>query len=91
MKKEAPWIWTNEREEAFQLLKEKLCSDPVLQLPDAYKPFILTTDWSQHGMGAVLSQLNEEGVEHPICYASRSCNPAEQNYSSFDGECLAVV
>ena len=42
-------------------------------------------------MGAVLSQLTKEGVEHPICYASRSCNPAEQNYSSFDGECLAVV
>ena len=42
-------------------------------------------------MGAVLSQLDEEGVEHPMCYASRSCNPAEQNYSSFDGECLAVV
>ena len=42
-------------------------------------------------MGAILSQLNKEGVEHPICYASRSCNAAEQNYSSFDGECLAVV
>ena len=42
-------------------------------------------------MGAVRSQLTEEGVEHPICYASRSCDPAEQNYSSFDGECLAVV
>ena len=42
-------------------------------------------------MGAVLSQLDLEGVEHPVCYASRSCNPAKQNYSSFDGECLAVV
>ena len=42
-------------------------------------------------MGALLSQLDKEEVEHPICYASRSCNPAEQNYSSFDGECLAVV
>ena len=42
-------------------------------------------------MGVVLSQLNEEGLEHPICYSSRSCNSAEQNYSSFDGKCLAVV
>ena len=42
-------------------------------------------------MGAVLSQLDGEGVERPICYASRSCDLAEQNYSSFDGECLAVV
>ena len=42
-------------------------------------------------MGAVLSQLDEEGVEHPICYASLSCNPVEQNYSSFDDEFLLVV
>ena len=42
-------------------------------------------------MGAVLSQLDAEGVEHPIGYASRSCNLAEQNYSSFDGKCVAVV
>ena len=42
-------------------------------------------------MGAILSQVDLGGVEHPVCYASRSCNPAEQNYSSFEGECLAVV
>ena len=42
-------------------------------------------------MGAILSQVNKEGVEHPICYASKSCNAAEQNYSSFFGECLVVV
>ena len=38
-----------------------------------------------------MGQLDPEGVEHPICYASRSYNPAEENYSSFDKECLAVV
>ena len=42
-------------------------------------------------MGAVLSQLDKAEVEHRLCYASRSCNPAKQNYSSFDGECLEVV
>ena len=42
-------------------------------------------------MGAVLSQLDSEMVEYLVAYASRRCNPAEQNYSSFDGECLAVV
>ena len=42
-------------------------------------------------MGAILSQKGEDEVEHLVCYASRSCNAAEQNYSSFDGECLAVV
>ena len=42
-------------------------------------------------MGAILSQFNKEGEKHSICYASRSCNAAEHNYSSFDGECLEVV
>ena len=91
LKKDAVWQWGDKQMEAFQELKLQLCQAPVLQLPNAYKPFILTTDWSHKGMGAVLSQLTEEGVEHLICYASRSCNPSEQNYSSFDGECLAVV
>ena len=42
-------------------------------------------------MGAIFSQLDLEGVKHPVSYASRSCNATEQNYSSFDGECLALV
>ena len=42
-------------------------------------------------MDAILNQVNKEGVEHPINYASRFCNAAESNYSSFDRECLAVV
>ena len=42
-------------------------------------------------MRAVLSQLDKEEVDHPVCYASQICNLAEENYSSFDRECLAVV
>ena len=52
---------------------------------------MFTTDWSQQGVGAVLIQIDSIGKEHPICYASRSCNPAEKNYGSCEGECLAVV
>ena len=76
---------------AFLELKEQLCGAAILQLPDAYSPFILTTHWSQRGMGAILSQVRKDGEEHPVCFASRSYNPAEQNYSSFEEECLAVV
>ena len=71
--------------------EEQLCGAAILHLPDHYRPFILTTDWSQKGIGAILSQVGKDGVEHPVCYASRSCNAAEQNYSSFEGECLAAV
>ena len=91
LKKDRPWEWGQAQEEAFLALKEQLCGAVVLKLPNPYSPFILTTHWSQCGMGAILSQVGKDGVEHPVCYASRFCNLAEQNYSSFDGECLAVV
>ena len=91
LKKDRAWERGEAQENAYLQLKEQLCSAVILRLPYPYSPFILTTDWSQRGMGAILSQVDKEGVEHPICYASRSCNVAEQNYSSFDGECLAVV
>ena len=68
----------------------ELCSAEVLQRSDPELPYILTTDWSQKGMGAVLSQVESLVKERPVCYASRTCNPAEKTYGSCEGECLAV-
>ena len=42
-------------------------------------------------MGGILNETNTERKEHPISYASRRCNPAENNYGTCEGECLAVV
>ena len=72
-------------------LKEGLCSATIMKLLDHYKPYILTICWSQKEMGAVPGQLDVDGVEKPLAYASKSCNIAENSYNSFDGECLAVV
>ncbi len=58
---------------------------------DFSKVFILHTDWSGLSIGAILGQLDEEGKEYVIAYASRSNNKAESNYSSYKGECLVVV
>ena len=78
---------------AFQTLKAKLTQGPVLRFADFSRPFVVETDASSAGLGAVLSQLHEDGSKAVIAYASRSLRPAERNdrnYSAFKLELLAV-
>ena len=91
LKKDSPWRWGEVEQAVVDHLKRLLCSDPVQRRPDYAKPFRLQTDWSVDGVGAVLSQLDERGQEFVVAYASKSSNSAEQNYSSYNGESLAVV
>ena len=67
--------------EAFEKLKTLISTHPILRYPDFEKHFTLTTDASNYAIGAVLSQ---EG--HPVCYASRTLNNHERNYSATDKE-----
>jgi hypothetical protein len=90
LKKGVKFEWTVEQENAFQQLKGKLTSKPILQYPDFTREFILTTDASNHGLGAVLSQ-GEIGKDLPIAYASRNLNSAEKNYTTSEKELLAIV
>lgn len=71
---------------SFETLKTLLTNDPILRYPDLSKIFTLTTDASNFALGAILSQ---EG--HPICYASRTLNGHEQNYSTIEKELLAII
>ena len=84
-------VWTDDCEQAFQKLKNSLAAAPVLAVPDVNKLFTVHTDASGTGMGAVLSQVGEDGEEHPIAYASRKLKPRETRYSTIEKECLAVV
>jgi hypothetical protein len=91
LKKDVAWTCNEKVQEAFDTFKEKLSKFPVLRRPDFSKVFILHTDWSVLGIGAILGQLDEEGKEYVIAYASQKNNKAKSNYSSYKGECLAIV
>lgn len=91
MGKDQPWTWGQEQEHAFATLKLKLDSASVLRRPDASRPFQLHTDWSVVGLGAVLTQKDEEGREYVVAFASKCNNNAESNYSSYEGEAVAAV
>jgi RNase H-like domain found in reverse transcriptase len=86
------FVWTFDCQSAFDRIKEKLTTEPILCLPDFSKPFILTTNWSKCAIGAVLSQIDEDtNFDHPIAYASRLLNVHERKYSATEGECLALL
>ena len=82
--------WTSACEAAFQELKRRLTCLPVLQSPDLSKQFVLQTDASERGIGAVLSQRSSDGEEHPVAYYSRKLLPREERYSTIEKECLAI-
>ena len=83
--------WTAECEVAFKEIKKRLVSAPVLRPPDLGRPFILWTDASEKGFGAVLEQESEDGQRHPIAYASQVTNGAERNYAPTELEVAALV
>ena len=88
--KMGPVTLTPEVEEAVQILKEKITSAPVLVFPDFNKPFLLETDASKEGLGAVLSQKQDDGRYHPVAFGSRTLTQSEQNYHSSKLEFLAL-
>ena len=81
--KRTPFIWDTVAQRAFEDLKSKLVSAPVLAGPDFAKPFDLYTDASDQSLGAVLTQAGK-----PIAFASRSLNTAEQKYHTSEKEAL---
>ena len=91
-KKNAPnnLIWEPVHERAFRTLRSVVTNKPVLQLPDFSKQFVLQTDASGEGLGAILLQ-EIDGFRHPVAFASRRLLKREQNYATIEKECLAVV
>ncbi|KAD5802564.1 hypothetical protein E3N88_13924 [Mikania micrantha] len=84
--KSQAFIWGQKQEDAFQLLKQKLCNSPILSLPEGSDDFIVYCDASNLGLGCVLMQRDKV-----IAYASRQLKVHEKNYTTHDLELGAVV
>ena len=91
LKKDAKFDWTAQCQAAFEQLKSKLLSPPILAYPDAKKDYIILCDASSFAVGFCLSQLNDEGQEVVIEYAGRSLSTAERKLSATTREMIAVV
>ncbi|XP_076036803.1 uncharacterized protein LOC143022466 [Oratosquilla oratoria] len=85
-----PLPWTEDLLDRFCHLKAAISSQPILRLPDLKLTFVLRTDASLYGLGAVLLQYHDE-CPHPVAYASRKLLDREKRYSTIERECLAVV
>lgn len=90
LKKEAKFIWDDGCQKAFETLRDALVNPPILAYPDFTKKFVLHTDASLSGLGAVLTQ-EQDGTERVIAYAAKSLNRHQKNYTTTEKELLALI
>ena len=89
-KEDTDFRWGEREQHSFERLQAALVSPPILAFPDFEKQFIVTTDASGYGIGAVLKQLDADGKERVIAYASRVLTDVEQRYWITEKELLAL-
>ena len=90
-RKDHPFVWTVQAEQAFQLLKNLFISEPFLATWDSEEDTRVETDASGYCIGGILSQRKGGKEYHPVAYFSRKMTPAECNYPVHDKELLAVI
>lgn len=86
-----PFQWGINEQESFDDLRSAILGRDILSYPDFTKPFELTTDACNYGMGAVLAQRNEQGQAKPVAFAAKTFSHAEENYPITEKELCAVV
>ena len=89
-KSKQPFQWNEACQHAFETLKQKLTTPPILTYPNFKEPFLVYTDASEVAVGGVLGQI-QDGKEVVISYWSRQLTKAEKNYSTIEREALAAV
>ncbi|XP_049866275.1 uncharacterized protein K02A2.6-like [Pectinophora gossypiella] len=91
LKKRTKWTWDQVHMDAFKTIKKLLASEQVLTHYNQDAKLILTVDASPTGLGAILSQVDDDGIERPISFASRTLNTAEKHYSQIQKEATAII
>ncbi|XP_067945085.1 uncharacterized protein [Watersipora subatra] len=90
LRKDVDWMWGYGQQEAFQKVKEIFANPPVLATYDPTRETIITTDASNQGLGATLSQVQPDGTRRLVAAASRSLSDTEQRYAAIEKEALGV-
>ncbi|GJP71846.1 hypothetical protein CLOP_g2635 [Closterium sp. NIES-67] len=90
LKKNTPYKWELQHQEAVEQLKQALTSAPVLILPDPERDYVIEADANDQAVGAVLMQDQENGLQ-PIAYLNKELHGAELNYPIHDKEALAII
>ena len=91
LQKKAKFDWTKDCNDSFCKIKSILMSSPVLSAPDFSKQFKLTVDASDVGIGAALFQEHDDNVDRAVSYFSKKLTKCQQNYSTIEKECLALL
>ncbi|XP_041940375.1 uncharacterized protein K02A2.6-like [Alosa sapidissima] len=85
------FTWTPEAQKSFDTVKELIVNSPALSLFNPELPTVVTTDASDYGLGAVLTQMHPDGSEKTVAFASRTLTQAERKYSTVEKEALGCV
>jgi RNase H-like domain found in reverse transcriptase/Reverse transcriptase (RNA-dependent DNA polymerase) len=91
LKKDKKFVWSEECQETFDLLKKRFTEEPVLMMPDHSKPFQIQVDSSLFATGGILSQTDANGDRHPCAYLLKSLMKEQWNYDTGDRELLAII
>ncbi len=91
LKKDVPFIWESKQQWAFETIKKKLTTAPVLAYLNFEKLFLLYTDISKKGVGAILAQKQSDERIHLVQFVSYRNNKAERNYLITDLKGLAII
>ena len=90
-KKDQPFNWTMDCQQAFEELKRHFTEEPVLIMPNQTKLFQIECDTSKYASGAVLTQVDGNSNRHPCAFISKTFSDTKRNYEIYNRELLAII